>query len=370
MVGVSVIIPVRGRVSYLEKLLKSITEAKKYVSDPIEVIVVDNSDKEAQLEIEAICSKFQVDYHYLRKGVSEARNHGIKIAKFPIVLFIDSDCEVDRNIFNEHLKCYHKEEIGGCAGVTEFVGRKTWLWNVIEKMSFFQPFQWAKWKSYVTWAPCTNISFRKDILEWINGFESILPPKEAGEDVDLGYRITSSGYKICCNPNAKVYHTRETWSKLSQFIERTFRFGRGEYHLMKKHPKSTFLDVPKNSLIFTILVVLFTCNALFKNVPLYAIIPFVWLAVVILIQSIFALKYRLIRGKWNDIGYIYISFLFELLFEAGTFLESIKNRDPKFLFRRFIYIEDQLLRRWYWGIIKMWSFVASLFALLFLLLVR
>jgi hypothetical protein len=139
---------------------------------------------------------------------------------------------------------------------------------------------------------------------------------------------------------------------------------------MKKHPKSTFLDVPKNSLIFTILVVLFTCNALFKNVPLYAIIPFVWLAVVILIQSIFALKYRLIRGKWNDIGYIYISFLFELLFEAGTFLESIKNRDPKFLFRRFIYIEDQLLRRWYWGIIKMWSFVASLFALLFLLLVR
>ncbi len=367
MMGISVIIPIKDRVTYLEKLLRSIVEAKKCSSNPIEVIVVDSSGKEIQSGIEALCKKFQAEYHYLQKGVSEQRNHGIKIARFPIILFVDSDCEVEHSIFNEHLKCYDREEIGGCVGLTEFVGKQTWIWNVIEKMPFLQPFQWAKWKSYVPWAPCTNISFRKDVMEKVNGFRSMLPPKESGEDVDLGYRITFLGYKICCNANAKVYHTRETWTKLSQFIERTFRFGRGEYYLMRKHPENTFLDIPKNSLMFIILIIFFTYKALVNNTLLYAIIPLAWLLTVILFQSIFALKYRLIKGNWRKIGYIYVSSLFELLFELGTIVECSKKRDLKFLLRRFIYIEEQLFGRWYWGVVKAWSFVIFILALLIVL---
>lgn len=370
MMGISVVIPVKGRTDYLEKLLRSISEAEKYTSDPIEVIVVDSSDKETRLKIEELCKEFQAEYHYLQESVSEARNHGIKIAKYHVILFVDSDCEVDCNIFNEHLKCYHREDIGGCAGVTDFVGGKNLLWNVIEKMPFSQPFQWAKLKSCVTWAPCTNVSFRKNILEEVNGFKSMLPPKEAGEDVDLGYRISSLGYKIYCNANAKVYHARETWSKLPQFIERTFRFGRGEYHLMKNHPENTFPDVPKNIFVFTILLAIFCIISLVKSNLSYAIIPFLWLPIVILIQTTLALKYRLVRGEWNDMGYIYLSLLFELLFEFGTMIECFRKRDLKFLFRRFIYIDDQLFGRWYWGIVRIWSFVISLFALFFVLLMR
>lgn len=366
--GISVIIPVRGRANYLGKLLKSITEAKKYTSASIEVVIVDNSEeKETQLEIEALCKKFQASYHYLPKGVSEARNYGIRISKFPIILFVDSDCEVDRNIFNEHLKCYNCKEIGGCLGLTEFVGKKVWLWNVIQKMPFLQPFQWAKWKDYVSWGPCTNISFRRDILEKVNGFTSMLPPKESGEDVDLGYRITSLGCKICCNANAKASHTRETWAKLLQFIERTFRFGRGEYYLMKKHPENTFLDVPKNSVLFFSFLILFTYKALSSNTPLPIIIPFLWLLITIFIQSLLALKFHLIKGEWKDIGFIYLSLLFDLLFELGTVIEGIKKGGLKFLLYRYIYTEDQLFGRWYWGIIKMWSFVVSIFVLLIFL---
>lgn len=367
MMSISVIIPVRGRVNYLEKLLKSITRAKKCTSDSIELIVVDSSDKKIRLEIEALCKKFQANYHYLQKGVSEARNYGISIAKFSIILFVDSDCEVDCNIFNEHLKCYNNEEIGGCLGLTEFVGKKRWLWKVIQKMPFLQPFKWAKWKDYVPWGPCTNISFRRDILKKVNGFASMLPPKESGEDVDMGYRITALEYKICCNANAKVSHTRETWAKLSQFIERTFRFGRGEYYLMKKHPENTFLDAPKNSLLFIILLILFTYQALINNILLLTI-PFIWLLAVILAQSILALKCRLIGSNWKDIGYVYVSLLFDFLFELGTIIECARKGDLKFLPHRYIYIEDQLLGRWHWGVIKMWSFIISLLCLFILLL--
>jgi len=369
MMGISVIIPVKGRIAYLEKLLESIAEARNYTSNPIEIIVVDDSSKETKPEVEALCKKFQAEYHYLQKGASEKRNYGIKIAKFSVIFFTDSDCEVEHDVFNEHLRCYNSEEIGGCAGLTEFVGKKTWLWNVIEKMPFLYPFQWAKLKSYVPWAPCTNISFRKDVIQRVNGFRSMLLPKESGEDVDLGYRITSLGYKICCNPNAKVYHTLETWGNLSQFIERTFRFGKGEHYLMKNHPENTFFDVPKVPLIFLILVILFTYKAVINNSLLHVIIPFVWLPLVILLQSILALKYRIIKGNGRHIIYIYAFLLFEAIFELSTIIECVKKRELKFIFRKFIYIEDQLFSRWHWGVIKMWSIIISFFILFVLLLI-
>ena len=364
MMGISVVIPVRERSDYLEKLLKSIAEAKKCTSPPTEVIIIDNSEeKETRLEIRLLCKRSRTSYYYLQGGVSEARNYGIKMANFPIVLFVDSDCEVESSIFNEHLKCYNSKEIAGCLGLTEFVGKKTWFWNVIEKMPFFQPFQWARWKRYVSWGPCANISFRRDVLEKVNGFASMLPPKESGEDVELGYCITTFGYKIRCNANAKVYHTRKTWTKLSQFFERTFRFGRGEYYLMIKHAENTFLDVPKNSLLFFSLLVLFTYKALNSNTLLSIVIPFLWLLVTIFIQSLFNLKFHLIEGKWREVHFIYFASLFDFFFELSTVIEGIRKRDLKFLLYKYIYTEEQLFSRWYWGIIKMWSIVISLFFL-------
>ncbi len=46
----------------------------------------------------------------------------VKVAKFPIILFIDSDCEVDRNIFNEHLKCPSYNHFNGQSGRIMFLG--------------------------------------------------------------------------------------------------------------------------------------------------------------------------------------------------------------------------------------------------------
>lgn len=363
MIGLSIVVPVKGRSYYLEMLLKSIEEAKKSTLYPIETIVVDSSEKETKLAIESLCNRFQARYYYWQGGVSEARNYGTKNAKFSTLFFIDSDCEVECNLFNEHIKCYTDKQIGGCVGLTEFRGKKTWLWTIIEKMPFLQPFRWAQWKSHVSWGPCTNISFRKEVLEKANGFESIMGNKEGGEDVDIGYRINSLGYKILCNPNAKVYHARETWIKLPQFIERTFRFGRAEYHLMKKHPENIFLDVPKNSLVFFFLLILSIFRVIINSSLLYIAIPFIWLFIAIFTQSLLSLKRRLIKGNWKDIAPICFAMLFDLVFEFGTVIEYVRKRDLKLLPYKFIYTEDQRLSRWHWGVIKIWSLIASLLAL-------
>lgn len=367
--NISVVIPVKGRLNYLKKLLESLNVANLNEVNEIEINVIDSSTtEEEQNQIRDLCHNMHSNYYFIEGGISKARNHGISVSTHSIILFTDSDCQVESNIFIEHLKCYDDDKVGGCIGITQFIGKRTRLWKIIEQMSFLSPFQWAEKKEKVSWGPCSNISYKKECLEEVKGFNSIISPKEAGEDVDIGYRITKLGYNIVCNSEAIVYHTRETWSKFTEFIEKTYRFGKGEYYLMKKHPEKTFVDVPKNFFIFIILSILFLIKAFINWNFLLLIIPFSWLLGILFLQSIIALKIKSVKGKWKDIGYLYSSLLFELIFEIGTIYHCIRNGSIKLLIRRFYYTRDQLFGRWYWGLIRMWSFIISLFILLVILL--
>lgn len=358
--GISVVIPTKGRVTYLEKLLISLMKSRKATSINTEVIIIDDSSKKEQEAIKALCDKYECSYSYLEGSISKKRNLGIGQAKYPIVLFIDSDCEIATlNILGEHLKVYDKENVVGCLGVTEFKGRKTWLWNIIEKMSFVYPFQFAKTKENVSWGPCTNISYKKEILEKVGGFKSILPSKEAGEDVDLGYRVTEEGSKIVCNPNAVVFHNRETWSGLTEFIRRTYRWGQAEYYLLKMHPQKQYLDIPKVSLLFFFLLIVFAVKSFINHSYILVLFPFFWLLVNIFIQTILALKLKTMQGNWRSFIYVYLAIMNDVLFEIGTISECIRKLDIKKALYRFLYVDDQLFGRWRWGIIKMWGFILS-----------
>jgi len=360
--GLSVVVPAKARSCYLGNLLESLARARKRTSDPVEVIVVDSSEDESRLTIESLCRRFGAVYHYLHGTVSEARNFGIRAARFQIILFMDSDCEAEPNLLNEHAQFYIDQEIGGCIGLTEFKGKKTWLWDVIEKMPFLQPFQWAEWKEHVSWGPCTNISFRKEILDEVNGFEPVMLPKECGEDVDLGYRVTSSGYKIRCNPNAKAYHTRETWTKLPQFIERAFRFGRGEYHLVEKHPENAFLDFPTDLLILFLLEVLFAYKTLIAGSLLAAMFPLIWLFFKMFVQSL-DLEVNTMKRSWRNIPSRFLSLLFGVLFELGFSMECLLKGNLGMLQHRFIYTEEQVSGSRRWKTIRMRSSAISLLVL-------
>ncbi len=49
------------------------------------------------------------------------------------------------------------------------------------------------------------MSFRREVLLKVNGFDPYFPIN-AGEDLDLGYRLVRAGYQLRYNPAAIVYH--------------------------------------------------------------------------------------------------------------------------------------------------------------------
>ncbi|MEZ8991462.1 glycosyltransferase family 2 protein [Vibrio breoganii] len=107
MTKVSVIIPIYNAKEYLERTIKSVL-SQSY--ENFELILVDDGSIDSSLEI---CENFaKSDDRVLvltqsNKGVSSARNKGLKRATGQWVYFLDSDDTLDNNALKECSNCFN-----------------------------------------------------------------------------------------------------------------------------------------------------------------------------------------------------------------------------------------------------------------------
>ena len=327
--GISVVVPTRGRVRLLEHLLRSLNEARAQLEYPVEVLVIDDSPKLARQEIEQLCRSYQARYLPGTPSVREKRNLGVQEARYAIVLFVDSDCEITPHLFNEHIEGYRKGDssIGGIVGVTEFVGEDSWMWGVIERTQFLNAFSFAKRLEFAPWATCSNTSYRKDILEELRGFETNWPMKLGADDVDLGLRLGKAGYRLHCNPDAIVFHTRETWNSFSAVWKRAFRWGRLDVHLYYRRHKDrvkTLLPGFRNLLILLSLVSVLEAAISLSPWPLLS--PLAWIVFVLVFRAMLTLVWE--RKGIGDFWQELVADVLGIAFELGTLFESIIKWEP------------------------------------------
>lgn len=101
---VTVIIPVYNSEKYLKKCIESVIE-QKYKR--LEIIIIDDgsTDKSAEICEEYLEKDSRIKFiHQDNKGVSSARNAGIKIATGKYICFIDSDDYVDAEYISDMLR--------------------------------------------------------------------------------------------------------------------------------------------------------------------------------------------------------------------------------------------------------------------------
>ena len=75
-----------------------------------------------------------------------------------------------------------------------------------------------------------NLLLKKSVIEAVGGFDENLPSQY---DTDLGFRITSRGYKILFEPNAKCYHFNR--STVSGYFRQQLQYGKNTTKLYLKH---------------------------------------------------------------------------------------------------------------------------------------
>jgi GT2 family glycosyltransferase len=372
--GFSVVVPTRGRVVLVGKLLKSLHNARDQYPGEVEILIVDDSTEPDHQTIKQLCADWGDIYIAGGSSVRAKRNLGVEQASHKIILFVDSDCEVQPDIFIEHARCYQEHPpaglIGGGVGITEFIGKDCWMWEVIEHTQFLNAFSFAKRMQYAPWATCSNTSFLREAFIKVGGFDTEFPFRLGGDDVDLGIRMNQADFLLKCNPAAIVTHTRATWLKFFDISRRAFRWGGMDVHLyFRKHNSFTTVGMPKFGHIFLLLIAAAIFGAIIFQSGWLMLLPLVWSVLALFIRAVFTVLWA--KKEWRFVPIEFTADLLGLFFEAGFFWEGFKYRVPAILWRTvrrgpmlpiFEQVEEIILS---WG---MWLSALIVFCLFWILI--
>lgn len=328
-----------GRWDTLSALLVGAARECRAFDGRAEVIVVDDSDASTGEKIFTWCQELGFSYHYLPGSIARKRNYAAAHCQFPIVLFVDSDCQICPGLFRAHLDAYTGPDIGGVLGLVEFHGEDSLFWDAIEQTNYTVAFSFARRMDFATWGPCANHSFRTSVLTGIGGFKECFPYDYSGEDVDIGLRINDAGQKIRCNQDALVFHERATWARPASFLRKVFRWGRTDYHLSADHRARMFVEFLRFPLVAV------ACLAVLLPILLIAKGPVAVFLVAIPILAPPAIHAALRAKRPFQVRFWcanVIAFFLERSFDSGLLYESVRHRDLRYYFWKILYDRRQL----------------------------
>ncbi len=237
-IQISVVIGTLNRPNVVMSLIDQLVEESKKIR--LEVIIVDQSIPDNYKELTKKFPK-QINFeltHFDKPNTIKYLNYGWKNAKAPIVLYFDDDVTLTESTIQTHLEAYENLSIKGVAGRVINDGEKISEDSSVGKISWFgamftKNFSYEK-KTFVDFPYGCNMSFKKQVLKDLGGFdERLSPPIYAFNEVDLGYRINKRwNNSILFLPKALVYHhqykrggTRNDFTAEDIFHSNQFNYG-------------------------------------------------------------------------------------------------------------------------------------------------
>ncbi|MEL5895820.1 glycosyltransferase family 2 protein [Bacteroides sp. GD17] len=181
---VSIIIPIYNVESYIEA---SFYSALNQTYQNIEFILVDDCGTDKSMEI--VCKmvenstrkeQIRIEHHTHNKGLSAARNTGMRVAKGDYLFFMDSDDEIRPDCIALHVQAMEQKQSDFTVGNIQLEGAKSLHINVIDSTINttvpFKSFLQRKWlcsacnKLYKrTWLEQYAFTFREGMI-----FEDVL----------------------------------------------------------------------------------------------------------------------------------------------------------------------------------------------------
>ena len=208
---VSVIIATYNRYKDLKECLASLFDLDV---KPFEVIVVDSFSVDGTRKLK---NCFPINFVSIKKrNRQSARNLGISIASGDIIAFLDDDVIVHRKWLESIVEPYSDNRVGGVGGRVVPYGTSDKIYvrtsrNEVGKVfnsglvlgNFdFLPENPIEVDSFIG----CNMSFRRELLVQVEGFDENFIGTGYRDDTDLCLRIRKLGYKLLFHPEALVWH--------------------------------------------------------------------------------------------------------------------------------------------------------------------
>ncbi len=222
---VSIIVATLNSELTMDECLKAVCELN-YPKDSLEILVVDGCSTDRTLEI---AEKYPVKVISAPLNAPAAYNYALKIVSNEVLGFIDADAKVEKEWLNKLVAYLNDPQVAGVSG-----GIETWnkenAWA--RSIGYDLENRYARLKKSVVRIATMNLLMKKSVIEEVGGFDEHLPSQY---DTDLGFRITSKGYKLLFEPSAKCYHFNR--STVKAYFRQQLQYGKNTVKLYFKHSK-------------------------------------------------------------------------------------------------------------------------------------
>jgi len=208
MVAVSVIIPTYRREAPLRRCLADVLAQRH---SAFEVLIVDQSP-DHETETWATLRALPAHAHHIRleqPSVTAAVNVGARQSTGRLLLFLDDDIEIrEPALLARHARHYDDPSIAGVVGrIVNADGRGDLPRPAAAgplgflDINFDHPHPMD-----VPTAAGANMSFRRDVVERLGGFDERYTANAFRWETDFSVRVTRAGYRIRYDPDARVVH--------------------------------------------------------------------------------------------------------------------------------------------------------------------
>jgi GT2 family glycosyltransferase len=228
---ISVVIAAYNAAATLEDCLTSLT---RLTYPDYEVIVVNDGSTDATGEIAerfaAADPRFRA-VHTPNGGLSAARNVGLAEARGEIVAYTDADCRADPDWLYYLALTLINKPVVGAGGPNLVPPDDGWVARCVGQAPG-GPTHILVSDEVAEHIPGCNMAFWKWALEELGGFNPLY--RQAGDDVDICWRLQARGYGLGFSPAAIVWHHRR--NSVGAYLKQQAGYGRAEALLERVHP--------------------------------------------------------------------------------------------------------------------------------------
>lgn len=231
---VSILVVGRNARDELPRLFGSLRKLT-YPRRLYEIVFVDDGSTDGSL---AIAKKFgaRVFRFEKRQGRARVRNKALRLARNPIIAWIDTDCEIRDPRWIENMLKHIKGKVIGVAGnqLKPLGGLARVVWY-LPGMAYL-----ASKPREVSFAPTTSSLFVKKPLEEIGGFDESLI---TAEDLEICWRLGKKGYKFLQTPESAItHHFRSSFRGFARQQYERGIFGGQLFRMYQKNSAGRILD--------------------------------------------------------------------------------------------------------------------------------
>jgi cellulose synthase/poly-beta-1,6-N-acetylglucosamine synthase-like glycosyltransferase len=236
--SLTMIIPAYNEEKGLEKTIDSVL-GQNYPRNKLKIIIVDDASTDGTLKIAEEYAKKHKNIRVLRhtenRRKAAALNTALKHVETELVGFLDGDTILEKNSLLNSIAYFSKKETGSVIATIKPLSTKTFS----QKLQRIEYTFSALVRKLLTFMGALYITpafalYRTNIVKQLNGWDE----NNFTEDLEMGLKLQSNGYKIEVSMNAVV--KTNTPASFSKFWSQRIRWARGFVYNSKKYTNMFF----------------------------------------------------------------------------------------------------------------------------------